>query len=178
MASSHPSSSDTPAPRRKVVAPRISKNNKVLQAQTAAAHASFAAGYSGTQTASHFVPVVTGSRTVYHEKKVDIPAPLIPTPSVSLPAVPGLVNWPDDGYARPVENHGGVPYVVREPPDDDDDDDDDEDVPDPGKVSWLYVPSHLFANQIHSRLPWLNGRSSVMRSEPSCTVTTRAARHT
>jgi hypothetical protein len=68
---------------------------------------------------------------------MEIPASLQPIPSVSLPDVPGLVNWPKDEYARLAENHGGVPYVVREPADHDGDDDDDDPEPNPtGKVSW------------------------------------------
>jgi hypothetical protein len=137
-----PSSSATPVPppRRAVVPPRLPARNKGRKLADAAARAAVvASGYSGTQTASHFVPIPSGSRTVYHETKVEIPAPVQPIPSVSLPPVPGLVYLPDDEYARLAENHGGVPFVVREPADnneDDADDDDDDETPRPsGKVS-------------------------------------------
>jgi hypothetical protein len=68
---------------------------------------------------------------------MEIPASLQPIPSVSLPDVPGLVNWPKDEYARLAKNHSGVPYVVREPADHDGDDNDNDLEPNAtGKVSW------------------------------------------
>jgi hypothetical protein len=137
MASSHSSSSAPPA-RRRVVTPQISGRNRRGKLEAATARAAVIdGGYSGTQTASHYVPVAAGSRTVYEETKVEIPAPTLPVPSVSLPPVPGLINLSNEDYARPAENHGGVPFIIREPVDDDEDDgDDDDDEPCPsGKVN-------------------------------------------
>jgi hypothetical protein len=179
---SQPPSTATPTVRRRVVTPQLSGRNRRAAGERAAALAAYDAGYSGTQTASHFSPVTSGSRTVYRETQIEISAPLRSVPSVSLPPVPGLVNLPKEEYIRPAENHGGVPFVVREPADDDEDDDDDDDDPEPGKVSRSSLMcnglQYTFPNSFTSSLPCNSGRRFATRSGRNCFATTRVARHT
>jgi hypothetical protein len=68
--------------------------------------------FSGTTTVSQFIPDYAGSRTILREKKIEIPAPLLAPPVVTLPPLDCRWDWEE--VVVPPTLHGGVKYIAKD----------------------------------------------------------------
>jgi hypothetical protein len=70
------------------------------------------AGYSGTTATVNYETVTTASGSELREVAYEIPAPVLPIPTVSLPEVVDNITWTHDDPAVPLVQFGETPYVT------------------------------------------------------------------
>jgi hypothetical protein len=98
--------------RRRVVTVPPAQKDKKRRRLAQRSEAIYEAGYSGTTTTVNYETVATASGSELREVTYEIPAPVLPIPTVSLPEVVDDVTWTHDDPAVPLVQFGETPYVT------------------------------------------------------------------
>jgi hypothetical protein len=98
--------------RRQVVTVPPAQKDKKHRRLAQRGEAIYEAGYSGTTTTVNYETVATASGSKLREVTYEIPAPVLPIPTVSLPEVVDDITWTHDDPAVPLVQFGETPYVT------------------------------------------------------------------
>jgi hypothetical protein len=101
------------APRRIRALPTSIRNRKRKRDQQIADEA-WDSGFGGTTAASTWESVPSASGTKLREVRMEIPAPYIPIPTVSLPMPVNNHAWAFDDKGVPIRRYGSTAYFAME----------------------------------------------------------------
>jgi hypothetical protein len=93
--------------------PASGSDRKRRRVQDRAAVA-YTAGFSGTATAHTFQTVSTPRGPALREVAIEVPVPILPTPTLPLPLYMDDLTWAHEDPVVPLAQLGSTPYVTAD----------------------------------------------------------------